>query len=37
MPRRALGSLPTFRARLYGLFETGVARGDVDANPLAGF
>ena len=31
------GLAPTFRARLYGLFETGVARGDVDANPLAGF
>ena len=31
------GLAPTFRARLYGLFETAVARGDVDANPLAGF
>ena len=31
------GLAPTFRARLYGLFETAVARGDVDVNPLAGF
>jgi integrase len=31
------GLAPTFRARLYGLFETGVARGDVAVNPLAGF
>ena len=31
------GLAPTFRARLYGLFETAVARGDVIANPLAGF
>ena len=31
------GLAPTFRARLYGLFETAVARGDVAANPLAGF
>ena len=31
------GLAPTFRARLYGLFETALARGDVAANPLAGY
>ena len=31
------GLAPTFRARLYGLFETAVARGDVLSNPLSGF
>jgi integrase len=31
------GLAPTFRARLYGLFETAVGRGDVLANPLSGF
>jgi integrase len=31
------GLAPTFRARLYGIFETAVARGIVQANPLAGY
>lgn len=30
------GLAPTFRARLHGLFETAVGRGDADTNPLAG-
>jgi integrase len=31
------GSVSTFRARLHGLFETALARGIVQANPLAGY
>jgi integrase len=31
------GLAPTFRARLYGLFETAVERGIVESNPLAGY
>ena len=31
------GLAPTFRTRVYGLFETAVARGDVPSNPLSGF
>ena len=31
------GLVSTFRARLYGLFETAVARGVANANPLAGY
>ena len=31
------GSVATFRARLHGLFETALARGVVQANPLAGY
>jgi integrase len=30
------GLAPTFRARVYGLFETGVQEGLIAANPLAG-
>jgi hypothetical protein len=31
------GLAPSFRARLYGLFETAVERGIVESNPLAGY
>jgi integrase len=31
------GLAPTFRTRLYGLFETAVERGVVASNPLAGY